>query len=98
MHTAEISYDLVMEDDMHFVEGTYRLAGEDHWRVFVTLRRDGSEFNVLPVTWDSLVSGVNIIVPQTTVLSAVLIQEILGQYYNVDQWIVVQGPDSMALR
>jgi hypothetical protein len=27
MH-AEISYDLVMDDDMEFVEGSYRLPGE----------------------------------------------------------------------
>ena len=26
---AEISYDLVMDDDMEFVEGTYRLPGGD---------------------------------------------------------------------
>ena len=31
MH-AEISYDLVMDDDMSFVEGTYRLLGGD-WQV-----------------------------------------------------------------
>lgn len=31
---AEISYDLVMDDDMSFVEGTYRLPGGD-WQVVI---------------------------------------------------------------
>ena len=97
MLNAEISFDLIMNDDMRFVEGTYRLAGEDCWRVFVSLRRDIPEPYLLPVTWN-LVSGLNIIVPNSTVLNAAFIQRIMGEYYNVDQWIVVRGPDSMALR
>ena len=31
---AQISFDLVMEDSMSFVEGTYRLPGRD-WQVFI---------------------------------------------------------------
>jgi len=41
MH-AEISYDLVMDSDMEFVEGTYRLPGED-WQVVIVSRHDVKE-------------------------------------------------------
>ena len=35
---GEISYDLVMEDDMAFVEGSYRIGGCD-WQVFIISKR-----------------------------------------------------------
>ena len=35
---GEISYDLVMEDDMAFIEGCYRIGGCD-WRVFIISKR-----------------------------------------------------------
>lgn len=36
---AEISYDLVMDDDMAFVEGTHRLPGGD-WQVVIVSAPD----------------------------------------------------------
>jgi hypothetical protein len=44
---AEISYDLVMNDDMEFVEGTYRLPNED-WQVLIVSKRDVPEPIVVP--------------------------------------------------
>src|SRR5687767_1242581 len=54
---GEISYDLVMEEDMGFVEGTYRLPGGE-WQVFVFSRfADVSEPDVQHGQWDSGVTG-----------------------------------------
>jgi hypothetical protein len=38
---GEISYDLVMENDMSFVEGTYRIENGE-WRVFILRGSDKS--------------------------------------------------------
>ena len=38
---AEICFDLVMEKEMSFVEGTYRLPGRG-WEVFIFSRYDGT--------------------------------------------------------
>src|SRR5262245_47640183 len=43
---AEISYDLVMGEDMAFVEGTYRLPGGD-WQVVIVSRYDVAEPQVV---------------------------------------------------
>jgi hypothetical protein len=50
---AEISYDLVMDDDMGFVKGTYRLPGGD-WQVFIVLafQRDVPEPQVVQERWE----------------------------------------------
>src|SRR5262249_35314102 len=54
---AEISYDLVMEDEMSFVEGTYRLPGGE-WQVFIFIPWQGSNAVVWTRSeWDSGVTG-----------------------------------------
>ncbi len=62
---GEISYDLVMEDDMSFVEGTYRLPG-GAWQVviFSAFERDVPEPEVIPQVWDSGVTGVFVRFPR----------------------------------
>lgn len=97
MKSAEISYDVVMDDDVEFVEGTYRLPRTE-WSVFVTLRRDISGPVVKPVTWGSGVAGVNLICPQSLILNEDTVQSLLGDALGVDEWEVVRGPDSMTLR
>jgi hypothetical protein len=57
MPQPEISYDLIMEPNMGFVEGTYRLAGGD-WQVFIFTRSDVAEPQCRPNRWQSGVSGV----------------------------------------
>ena len=61
---AEISYDLVMEEDMAFVEGSYRLPGED-WQVVIVSRYDGAEPQVVPQKWASGASGVVVWFPRS---------------------------------
>ena len=40
MISGEISYDLVMGDDMAFVEGTFRISGGE-WQVFIFQTKTG---------------------------------------------------------
>src|SRR5262245_34345096 len=47
-----ISYDLVMDDSMSFVEGTFRL-GSDDWEVFVVSKGPVSRPEWRACTWDS---------------------------------------------
>lgn len=57
MCKAEISYDLVMEEDMSFVEGTYRRPDFD-WQVFIFSRNDVSSPKISSTTWQSGTTGI----------------------------------------
>ena len=96
---AEISYDLIMEDDMAFVEGTYRLPGGE-WQVVVVsgFDRDVSEPQVIPQQWNSGVSGVVIKLPRSEQINAAIVERVLSQAFGVSHWTRVRGPDSMELR
>ncbi len=96
---AEISYDLVMDDDMEFVEGTYRLPGEE-WRVVIVsaFGRDISEPLVSRQKWESGVSGVFVRIPRTEQISAATVERVLSKALGVSEWVRVRGPDSMQLR
>jgi hypothetical protein len=94
---AEISYDLVMDDDMPFVEGTYRLAGGD-WQVVIVSRYDGAESQVVPQRWDSGVSGVVVWFPRAGRLNRESVERVLSAALGVSEWVQVRGPDSMQLR
>jgi hypothetical protein len=96
---AEISYDLVMDDDMEFVEGTFRLpAGE--WQVVIVsaFDRDVPEPQVVPQRWDSGVSGVFVRLPRAERINAATVERVLSEALGVSEWVRVRGPDSMALR
>jgi hypothetical protein len=90
---AEISYDLVMDDDMSFVEGTYRLA-DGVWRVVIVSRCDVTE----PQEWESGVSGVLIRFPRAGRLNRAVDKQVLSAALGVSEWVEVRGPDSMQLR
>jgi hypothetical protein len=94
---GEISYDLVMDNDMGFVEGSYRIGG-CNWRVFVFSKRpvDGPAWKTC--TWDSGVSGIVVHVPEMMPLNATSIECLLSDILGVGEWKRVQGPDSMQLR
>jgi hypothetical protein len=95
---AEISFDLVMDERMEFVEGVYRLAGGG-WRVFVV--RSDSSLGVPTVRegrWESGASGLIVAWPASRVLNRVAVLEVLGEYLGVTDWAEVRGPDSMGLR
>lgn len=96
---AEISYDLVMDDDMHFVEGTYRLPGGD-WQVVIVsaFHRDVPEPQVVPQQWESGVSGVFVKIPRAERINAATVERILSEALGVAEWVRVCGPDSIQLR
>jgi hypothetical protein len=97
---AEISYDLVMEDDMDFVEGCYRLSGKP-WEVFIfskererKLAEPSHQFG----KWESGVTGIELRVPYDTKLNKSVVQDLLSAALGVSEWHEVRGPDSMKLR
>jgi|SRR5215831_11862061 len=96
---AEISYDLVMDDDMEFVEGTYRLLG-GQWQVFIfsAFQRDVPEPQVVPQLRDSGVSGVFVRFPRHERLNQAAVERVLTAALGVTEWVRVRGPDSMQLR
>jgi len=96
---AEITFDLVMDENMPFVEGCYRLHN-DIWHVFMFRKSRGVE----PVgvkknlVWDSGVTGINVIVPDDTALNKSTVIQTLSDALGVTEWLEVRGPDSMQLR
>ena len=94
---AEISYDLVMDEDMEFVEGTFRLPGGD-WQVVIVSQYDVPEPVAVPQVWDSGVRGVFIRFPRGWQLNAAAVERVLSAAAGVTEWVVVRGPDSMQFR
>jgi hypothetical protein len=96
---AEISYDLIMEEDMSFVEGCYRLEGGE-WEVFtITHSRNGRPPGVWKnLTWASGVKGMNAVVLETTKLNKLSVLNVLSDALGVSEWLEVHGPDSIVLR
>jgi hypothetical protein len=95
---GEITYDLVMEDDMHFIEGCYRLPGKS-WEVLIVRKTDavsGPEYRF--TEWHSGATGLVIRVPRGVRLDRALVEGILSGIFHVDGWREVRGPDSMTLR
>src|SRR5690349_4294982 len=97
MH-ADISFGLIMTDDMEFVEGTYQLAGQE-WQVFVfSPSSDVEEPQVLSETWPSGVSGVFAKWPRSKKLAKDVVLRVLSQHLGITDWREVHGPDSIQLR
>ena len=95
--TGEISYDLRMDDNMAFVEGTFRLAGGD-WQVFIFSCNPLDHAVIIPTQWENGVSGIVVRFPKSEILSKTTVQRILSETMCVTDWIEVSGPDSMQLR
>jgi hypothetical protein len=94
---GEISYDLVMVDDMSFVEGTFRI-GNGEWQVFI-FRKDSIEQPELTSgRWGSGVTGVFVRLPLCVRLNKQLVEHTMSEQWKVDEWCEVRGPDSMQLR
>jgi hypothetical protein len=96
MH-AEISYDLIMLDDMSFVEGTYHLPGGE-WQVVIVSRYEIAEPQVMSRHWESGVSGVFIRFPRFGKLNREAVERVLSGALGVAEWVRVRGPDSIQLR
>jgi hypothetical protein len=95
---AEISYDLVMDDEMDFVEGTYRLPGAE-WQVFIfTTLGEATATHWRLSEWKSGVTGVFVRCPRDRPLNKRAVEAILSEALSVGEWIEIRGPDSMQLR
>jgi hypothetical protein len=98
LHTnGEISYDLVMENDMEFVEGTYRIGGCE-WSVVVFTKYHMESVSWKTATWQSGVSGIVVQVPIKMRLNVATVESLLSDILGVTSWDRVRGPDSMGLR
>jgi hypothetical protein len=94
---GDISYDLVMDDDMSFVEGTFRF-GDDDWQVVIVSKKPVPEPTITPSAWSSGVKGIVIYVPKATVLNRQLVEGLMSREFGVDRWNEVRGPDSLKIR
>ena len=94
---SEISYDLAMEGDMEFVEGSFRLPNGE-WQVVVVSRRDIERPELLKQRWESGVSGAFIRFPRNDPLNMAVVENLLSTEFGVSSWDRVRGPDSMQLR
>ena len=96
---AEVTWDLVMDEDMGFIEGCYRLPNEP-WQVIIASKKN--EILTVDVrnnlTWESGVTGMNIYFPRKFQLNAGILLEIMSRVLGVSKWIEVRGPDSILLR
>ena len=95
--TGEISFDLVMEENMSFVEGSFRLD-RGAWQVFVFSRYQVARASVIVSKWESGVSGVVVRFPQSEKLNKPVVEQVLSDWLGVNEWHEVRGPDSMELR
>lgn len=95
--SAEISFDLVMEDDMSFVEGSYRLPGRD-WEVFIFRRYDGIKLEVETAVKLGAATGVVVRLPRNEKLDKSIVLFVLSKSFGVADWLEKPGPDSMQLR
>ena len=96
---AEISYDLIMRDDMAFAEGCYRLPGRD-WQVVIVSasNRNIAAPQTVNSEWESGASGVVVHLPREIPINASNVEQVLGNALGVSEWVRVQGPNSMDLR
>lgn len=95
---AEISYDLVMEAEMSFAEGTFRLPGGE-WQVFVFVRRNVTERPIWwRSQWESGATGVTVAFPNEHVLNRGAVEAVLSDVTGATEWVEVRGPDSIQLR
>ena len=96
---AEITWDLVMLDDMAFAEGCFRLDGET-WQVFTARKcREGEQPSVRTgLRWDSGVQGINITLAREGLLNKTTLLRVMSSALGVERWTEVRGPDSMVLR
>jgi len=94
---GEISYHIVMEEDMAFAEGSYRIGGCE-WCVVIFSKGPMESPRWKTGTWDSGVSGIEVQVPLKVRLNAATIESLLSDILGVGGWERVRGPDSMQLR
>ena len=95
---AEITWDLVMSEDMPFAEGCYRVEGGD-WQVLIAVRADGHwPLGTRDEQWHSGVTGVHIVLPDDAKINSSTLLKLISTRLGVNEWREVRGPDSMVLR
>jgi hypothetical protein len=97
---AEITFDLIMEEDMDLVEGCYRLS-DGVWQVFIFGQSHVREEDLkitTDVVWKSGVRGVVVDLPRGMLVNKSVVLQILSDALGVTDWSEVRGPDSMQLR
>ena len=97
---GEVTFDLVMEEDMDFVEGCYRLCNGP-WQVFIFGQNHAEAEKPkikTDVVWKSGVRGTVVNLPPGTLVNKSVVLQILSDALGVTAWSEVRGPDSMQLR
>ena len=96
---AEITWDLVMSEDMPFAEGCYRTDGGEWQVVTATKARPGCPASIREnVSWASGATGLNIVFPPDDKINASSLKRIMSEVLAVEDLYEVVGPDSMTLR
>ncbi len=93
----EFSFDVIMEDNMTWVEGTYRLPGR-FWEVMIFGKADTPELSHRLEEWRSGIKGTSFKVPDTEQLNRDYVRWALTHAFGYTEWFEVAGPDSMVLR
>lgn len=99
----EISFDIVLEAENDWAEGSYRLPGED-WQVVIFRKDDVAEIQWQSTKWKRLTngerdaSGVVIRFPQQATLSREELIGAMSRVFGYETWDEVRGPDSIVLR
>jgi hypothetical protein len=97
----EFSFDIIMDEDKQYVEGTYRLPGK-FWEVLIVRKADVPALQHRPsrppIEWASGITGVIIDVPREDKLNREYVRNALASVFGYTDWVEVAGPDSMILR
>ncbi len=102
-HRAEISFDLVMERDNDWMEGSYRLPGEC-WKIVIFQKDDVPDVRwepskwQRPTKWEREITGVVVRFPRTAKMGREDFLRVMSQAFGYTEWVRVHGPDSMSLR
>jgi hypothetical protein len=94
---CEISFDVVIENDNSFVEGSYRLPGRC-WEVLIMSKKDVPELRYRPSTWSSGITGLIVDVPKSIAIDQAFVINTMASVFGEKAWAVVKGPDSIVLR
>lgn len=99
----EVSFDLVLEEGMTWMEGTYRLPGEP-WMVVIFRQEDVPAIESRPqrwrkpTRWEREATGVLIRIPRSVAITRTSLLGAPSQVFGHADWTEVRGPDSMLLR
>jgi len=95
---AEISYDVVVDDDSTIVEGCVRLPGET-WRTFHASKEDElAEARFWTFDWENGIGGMALELPAGVTMNKAALEQAFASFLGVEQIVEAPGPDSMMMR